>query len=122
MNERLVCIPLPAIYPGASAALGDNYAYMYAPCDLTVVYVSAATSADDTGLTLDINDDGTGVITAIDCSDADAPGKWQSTQMGGSETPVKIAAGSKISFDANNAANGNVITGFMFALTGEVTD
>ena len=121
MNERLVCIPLPGVYPGSGAALGDNYAYFYSRYDMTIVYVSAAPGADDPGLTLDINDDASGVITAISCADADVPGEWESTHVGGAQTPVTIAAGSKISFDANNAANGSQIFGYMLALTGEMT-
>ena len=122
MNERLICIPLPAKYPGAAATLGTNYAYYYCRHDLTIVYVSAAPSADDDDMTLDINDDGTGVITGIDVSDADAPGEWESTHVGGSETPVKIAAGSKISFDVNDDTDAGVqVAGYMLALVGEVT-
>jgi len=119
MNNRLVCIPVPIVFPGASAALGDNYAYFYAPCDLTIVYVTAAPSADDADLTLDINDDGSGAITAISCADADTPGTWKSIHMGGSNSPVTIAAGSKVSFDANDAANATQIIAYIFALTGE---
>lgn len=119
MNDRLVAIDLPAVYPGASSALGANYAYYTAPCDLTVVFVTAAPSTDDTGLTLAINDDGTAVIAAFACADADVPGTWKSIHMGGTNTPVQIAAGSKISFTAANAANGTMILGQMFCLTGE---
>lgn len=121
MNERLICIPIPAIYPGASAALGDNFGYYYCRHDLTIVYVSVAPNTDDAGLTLDINDDGTGVITAISCADADVPGEWESTHVGGSQTPVTIAAGSKISFDANSAANATSLIGYILALVGEAT-
>ena len=120
MNERLVCIDLPVVYPGASAALGADYATFYAPCDLTLVYVSAAPSADDASATLDIEDDGTVVIDDVDVSDADAPGTWKAVGYGGSETPVTIAAGSKISLTAANAANGTQILGQVWALTGSV--
>lgn len=121
MNERLICIPLPSVFPGASAALGDGYGYYYCRHDLTVVYVSAAPSVDDPGLTLDINDDGTAIIAALSCADADIPGEWESTHVGGTETPVTIAAGSKISFDANAAANATQIVGYILALVGEKT-
>lgn len=121
MNERLICIPIPAIYPGASAALGANFGYYYCRHDLTIVYVTAAPSTDDADLTLAINDDGSAVIAAFACADADVPGEWESTHVGGSSAPVKIAAGSKISFTAANAANGTSIIGYMLALVGEVT-
>ena len=120
MNERLVCINLPVVYPGASAALGADYATFYAPCDLTIVYVSAAPSADDTGATLDIEDDGTAVIDDVDVSDADAPGTWKAVGYGGSETPVTIAAGSKISLTAATIENGVQIVGQIWALTASV--
>lgn len=121
MNERLICIPLPCIYPGASAALGANYAYYYCRHDLTIVYVTAAPNTDDADLTLAINDDGSAVIAAFSCADADVPGEWESTHVGGSNTPVTIAAGSKISFTAANAANATSIVGYMLALVGEAT-
>lgn len=121
MLERLVTIPLPALYPGSASALGADYAYFYTPLDLTVIYVSAAPSADDAGLTLAVNDDGSAAIAAFSCADADVPGEWESTQVGGTAAPVKIAAGSKISFSAANAANATTIVGYMLALVGEVT-
>jgi len=119
MNDRLVVIDLPVVFPGASSALGANYAYFYAPCDLTVVYVTAAPSVDDTGLTLAINDDGSAIFTAMACADKDVPGTWKTTHMGGSNDPVTIAAGSKVSFTAANAANATMIVGQIWCLTGE---
>jgi len=101
MNERMICIPIPTVYPGAAAALGANFAYYYCRHNLTIVYVTAAPSADDTGLTLAINDDGSAVIAAFACADADVPGEFESTHVGGAEAPVEIAAGSKISFTAS---------------------
>lgn len=122
MIESRVVIPIPYVYPGAAAALGDNFAYYTAPCSMTIIAVTAAPNVDDSGATLDINDDGTGVITAIDCSDANVPGTWKSTAItGGTETPVTIAAGSKISFDANSAANGTGIIGFMLVELGTIS-
>ena len=120
MNERMTYIPLPAVYPGASAALGDNYAYIDCIQGFTIVGVTAAPSADDTGLTLDINDDGSAAISAISCADADVPGTWKSTHVGGTNTPVHVDAGSKLSFDANSAANGTQIMGYLLVITDEV--
>ena len=119
MNERLVTIPIPATYPGASAALGDNFAYYLTQMDLTIVGVTVAPSADDSGLTVDINDDGTGVITGVDASDQNVPGTWKAKGYGGANDPVHVEAGSKLSFDANNAANGTSLVGFILALTSE---
>lgn len=120
MNERLVSIPIPAVFPGASAALGALYGYLTIPFDCTLVYVCAATDTDDAALTLDINDDGTAIVTAIDAADASVPGEWISTHFGGAETPVNIAAGSVLSFDANSAANTNVLFGYLLVLTSDV--
>lgn len=118
MDERLVCIDLPAVYPGAAAALGADYAVFYAPCDLTIVYVSVAPSVDDADVTLDIEDDGTAVISGIAAAVAATPGTWKAKGYGGSETPVRIAAGSKISLTAANTANGTSLLGHIWALTG----
>ena len=118
MNERLITLPIPAIFPGAAAALGDNFAYIKVPVQCTIVYVSAAGGVDDAGLTLDINDDGTAIIAAVDAADASDPGEWKSTHFGGTNTPVSVAAGSVISFDANAAANASMIGGYILALVG----
>ena len=119
MNERLITIPLPAVYPGAAAALGDAYAAVTVPVGCTIVYVSAAPSANNTGLTLDICDDGTGVIEGLACASKVRPGTWKSTHFGGSNTPIEDAAGSVLTFDAANAANATIIVGFILALVGE---
>lgn len=119
MNERLVVIDLPVVYPGASAALGADYATFIAPMDLVLVYVCAAPSADDTGATLDIEDDGTAIVDDLSVADADVPGEWQSTHVGGTNAPVRIAAGSKISLTAANTDNGTQIIGQMWCLTSE---
>lgn len=118
MNERLVCISKTLTDPDESAALSTTEAYFYAPVDLTIVYVSVAPEEDDASATLDIDDDGTNVITEIDASDADAPGTWKASGYGGTNAPVTIAAGSKISFDLNNAAAANVFNVDIWALTG----
>lgn len=120
MNETLVSIPFKLVNPDDSAALGDNDYYLNVPCDVTVVYVCAGADTDDADLTLDINDDGTGVITAIDCADKEDPGEWVSTHFGGTNDPVVIAADSEISFDANDAAAATTIGGYMLVLISDV--
>ena len=95
--------------------LGANYQYFYAPCNMTILYVTAAPSVDDADATIDINDDGSGVITAVDASDLDVPGTWKSKPMGGTNDPVVIAAGSKVSLDANStAANTRIMVQIWF--------
>lgn len=103
-----------------TTALGDNFQYVTTPCSFTVLYVTVAPDEDAAGCTVDINDDGSGVITGIDCSDADVPGTWKSKAMGGSDDPVVIAAGSKISADANSAGVSTGITIHIYAVPGTV--
>ena len=117
MNERLISIPLSLSDPNEGSAASANEAYIVTPVGLTVVAVYASPMDDDAGATIDINDDGTGVITGVDASDHDAPGSWKSTHFGGSNDPVYIAADSEISIDANNAANGNRFDVIIWALT-----
>lgn len=120
MNERLICLSFNVTDPDETAALSTLENYFYAPVDLTLVYVSVSPNEDDTGATLDIDDDGTNVITAISCADADVPGTWKASGYGGTNAPVVIAAGSKVAFDLNNAAAANVFNVVIWALTGEV--
>lgn len=118
MNERLVVLDF--VEGEVGVTLGANFRYFTAPCDLTVVFMTCSPSVDDAGLTIDVNDDGSGVIAAVDCADQNVPGTWKSTHVGGSETPVRIAAGSLVSFDANNAAANTRAFIQMWCLTGEV--
>lgn len=118
MNERMICITLDEGEVGVT--LGANYRYFTTPpFDLIVVYMTASPSTDDADLTVDLNDDGTGVITAVDASDADAPGTWKSTHVGGTNAPVNIAANSVCSLDANDAAANTRIMVQIWALAGE---
>lgn len=119
MNERLVCMTFDEGEVGVT--LGANYRYFTLPFDFTIVYVTASPSVDDADTTIDINDDGTGVITAVSAADLDVPGTWKSTHVGGSETPVTIAAGSKVSLDANSAAANTRILVQIWGLVGEVS-
>jgi hypothetical protein len=119
MNERLVVLCFDEGEVGVT--LGAAYRFQITPVNLTIVAVSASPSVDDAGLTVDINDDGTGVIEGIDCSDQDAPGTWLSTHFGGTNEPIKIAADSEISLDANNAAANTRVGVQIWALVGEVS-
>jgi len=121
MKERLVVIPFNLVDPDETAAVGAAFLYFTTPINLTIVALSIAPAEDDAAATLDINDDGTGVITAVSCADADVPGTWGTPGYGGTNTPVKIAAGSKVSLDINNGAAGNNFYGQIWALTGEVS-
>ena len=118
MQERLICINLPSVYPGSGSALGADYATFIAPCDMILVYVSAAPSADDAGATLDIEDDGTAIVDDLAEAVKATPGTWKAKGYGGNETPQRIAAGSKISLTAGSIENGVQIVGHMWVLTG----
>jgi len=119
MNERLVAYTFSAADPTEGAALGSLAVYFMLPFEATLVYASAAPFADDSGLTMDINDDGTAIVSALSCADKDVPGEWISTHCSGSNAPVAIAAGSEMTLDFNAAANGNRVDVVMLFLTGE---
>ena len=107
MNENLVNYTFSVGNPAEATPLGDNALYFMVPFGATLVYVSAAPWDDDTDLTLDVNDDGSTIITAMICDDKDVPGEWISTHAGGTQTPVAIAAGSVLDLDFNSAAAAN---------------
>jgi len=119
MRERIITIPLPAVFPGAGAALGNNYAYTALPFPITVISVVAAPSANDANLTLDVNVAAATKIAALVCDDQDVPGTWKSTAVGGTETPFTVAANALISFDANDAAHATMIVGHILATVAE---
>lgn len=120
MNEQLFSIPIDLVNPNDAAALSTNDYYLNVPCDVMVVYVCVGSDTDDPGLTFDINVDGVSTIAAIDCDTKADPGEWISTHFGGAQTPVRIPAGSEISFDANNAAAETTIHGYMLVLASDV--
>lgn len=119
MKERLVVFDI--VEGEVGVTLGDAFRTITLPYDLTVIFVSTSPSADDADLTIDINDDGTGVISAVACATAATPGTWKSTSMGGTNAPVSIAAGSVLSFDANNSAADTRVMISIWGLAGEVS-
>jgi len=120
MQERLVPLSVTLVNPTEGAALGNLECYIPVPVNCTLVHVTASPRADDTGLTLDVHDDGTAIVSALSCADADVPGEWSSVHTGGTNSPVRIAAGSEISFDLNAAANANVVQVVLWVLVGDV--
>lgn len=73
---------------------------------MTLVHVSAYSTADDAGLTLQVQDDGVDMLaSALDISDTDAaPAEWKSKHFGGTKDPIAVAGGSIIEIDLANAA------------------
>jgi len=117
MNERLVVL---SVEDGeATVTLGALFRYVTVPIAGTIVAVVASPSADDAGLTVDINDDGVAAIAAIACATKATPGTWISTHFGGTETPVSVGADSVLSFDANSAAAATAIHIDIWYLVGE---
>jgi hypothetical protein len=71
---------------------------------MTIIGVSLCAEAftgTPTGFNVDIQDDGTDVITAVAANTAGTPGTWKTPHMGGTETPVEVAAGSSVEVDVN---------------------
>ncbi len=119
MNERLICITVSAGQVGVT--LGNTFRYLKAPFPMTLVAVEASPSADDAGLTLDVNNvtQSTTPVSAMDCATKATPGVWSTTHFGGSNTPAQIAKNDILSFDLNNAAADTDINIHLYALTGE---
>jgi hypothetical protein len=119
MNERLIAYNLNIGDPAEGSAVGASAAMVMVPFGATLVYASVSPFEDDTGATIDIQDDGTDIVTAIDAADHDVPGEWACTGYGGTNTPVAIAAGSEIEIDINAAAAANRFDVTLLFLTGE---
>lgn len=105
--------------PTDAAALSTGVMLGALPIPITIVGVSVCPLEDDAGATIDIQDDGTDIITAVDASDADVPGTWLSTHLGGTNAPVEVAADSELEIDFNSAAAGNHFNVIISYLPGE---
>jgi hypothetical protein len=96
------------------------------PFGITIVGVTVVAEAftgTPTGFNIDIQDDGTDVITAVAANTAATPGEWLSTHLGGTNTPVAVAAGSKVEVDINLTAGTSPTADYdvtIFALAGTV--
>lgn len=69
-----------------------------------------------TGFNADIQDDGTDVITAITANTAGTPGTWYTPALGGTNTPVHIAAGSDVEVDINFAGGSSPTADYTLVL------
>ena len=103
MNENLqvFCFDAQAQVTAASVHC------FYAIKGFTIIGVSLEAEAftgTPTGFNIDVQDDGSDVITAVTASTALTPGTWLSTAVGGAQTPVKVAAGSEVEIDVNLTA------------------
>jgi hypothetical protein len=119
MNERIVAYTFFLSDPVEANAPGALESYFYLPFGATLVYVSGAPTVNDAGATIDINDDGSTVVTAVACAVKATPGEWISTHCAGAETPVEIAAGSLITVDLNAMDVGVSMAVVLLFLVGE---
>jgi hypothetical protein len=82
---------------------------------MTIVGVSLCAEAftgTPTGFNVDVQDDGSDVITAVAANTAGTPGTWKTAHMGGTETPVHVAAGSSVEVDVNLAGGSSPTADF----------
>lgn len=117
MNERMICLDM--IAGETTVTLGNGSAALTVPVGMTIVAVVVNPSVNDSGLTIDIQDDTADIITAIACATFGTPGTWISTALGGTQTPVYVAADSILEMDVNNAAANTRVHAKIYALTGE---
>ena len=119
MKERIAVL---SVHEGqVGITLGDLFAYKKVLVQGTVVAIQVAPGADDTGLTVDV-DNVTGssaVATAISAAVKATPGAWLTPGYGGTNTPVAVDKGDILSFDANAAAADTAINVDIYILTGE---
>ena len=118
MNENLLSYHLSIFDPDDAAGMSASAWLGMMPVNATLVYASVSPHEDDASATIDMQDDGTDIVTALDASDYDVPGEWISTHCGGSETPVRIVAGSELEVDANSVAATTRLEITMLFLTG----
>jgi hypothetical protein len=96
------------------------------PFGMTIVGVSLwpeAFTGTPTGFNVDIQVAAADVITAVAANTAGTPGEWKSTHLGGTNTPVAVAAGSVVEVDVNLTAGTTPTADYevvIFALAGTV--
>jgi hypothetical protein len=119
MNERLVAYNLNIADPDESAGVTTSACMVMVPFACKLVYASISPFEDDAGAYMDIQDDGTTIVTGVDASDHDVPGEWASIHAGGANAAVAIAAGSEIEIDILDGAVANRFDVTLLFLTGE---
>ncbi|MCP5018909.1 MAG: hypothetical protein GY938_27075 [Ketobacter sp.] len=118
MRERIMMINRSLVDPTEGNAIGTLEGYIQLPFAYDIVAISVSPQVDDAGATIDVDDDGTNVITAIDASDQNVPGTWASPGFGGTNAPVHVAKNSKVSFDVNSGAVATAFNVDMVVLVG----
>jgi hypothetical protein len=72
--------------------------------DMTIVGVSLCAEAftgTPSGFNVDVQGDGSDVITGVAANTAGTPGTWKTLHVGGSEAAVHVEAGSSVEVDVN---------------------
>ena len=94
----------PMVFTAEAQASGAGVHEFYAVIGMTILGASGcveAYAASGTTFNFDVQDDGTDIITAVTANTAGTPGTWLTPALGGTETPVHIAAGSSVEIDIN---------------------
>lgn len=99
-NEVMRVLPFH-VAPLAAADSVINFKALEAMTIVGVSLCATVFTGTPTGFTVDIQDDASDVIAAITANTALTPGTWLTPHMGGTETPVTIAAGSVVEVDLN---------------------
>ncbi len=94
----------PMVFTSEGQADADGVHEFYAVCGMTIwgacgcveAYTGSGSEFD-----FDVQDDGTDIITAVEADTAGTPGTWLTAALGGTETPVSVAAGSSVEIDIN---------------------
>lgn len=107
------------VFTGEAQLDADGVFEFDTPVGLTIWGVSLCAEAfanTPSAFTIDIQDDGTDVISAVTASTAGTPGTWYTPALGGTETPVHIAAGSDVEVDVNLAGGSSPTADFTLVL------
>ena len=93
------------------------------PVGITILGVSLcveAYSGSGSTCNIDVQDDTSDVITAVTADTAGTPGTWYTPCFGGTETPVRVAAGSDVEIDLNLDSDTADFTVIIYFVFGEV--
>jgi hypothetical protein len=119
--SKLMCVGFSSQAQGDA----DGVHGFKAPVGLTLVGVTVypeAFSGTPTGFTMDVNVGETEAVKALAANTAGTPGEWKTGHFGGSNLPVVVAAGDKVTLDVNLAGGTSPTADYdvqLFLLVGE---
>lgn len=111
------------VFTSEAQADADGVFEFDTPVGLTIWGVSVcveAYSGAGAECDIDVQDDGTDIITEVEADTAGTPGTWYTPALGGTETPVTAAAGSDIEIDVNLNSDTADITVILYVTLDEV--